>query len=68
MGLCKDSHTCEKHFFPGGEPVKNGYMELLASDPYADAVAHKHAGDKETLLIPVTAGTPVIPRTAAVKN
>ncbi|NMA70196.1 MAG: hypothetical protein GX958_12395 [Desulfitobacterium sp.] len=37
-------------------PNRKAFMELLASDPYADAIVHKYAGDKDTLLIPVTAG------------
>lgn len=37
-------------------PNRKGFMELLASDAYADALVHKYAGDKETLLIPVYGG------------
>lgn len=38
-------------------PNRKAFMELLASDAYADAIVHKNAGDKDTLLIPVTGGT-----------
>ncbi len=38
-------------------PNRKGFMELLASDAYADAIVHKYAGDKDTLLIPTTSGT-----------
>lgn len=38
-------------------PNRKAFMELLSSDAYADAVVHKNAGDKETLLIPVSTGT-----------
>lgn len=39
-------------------PNRKAFLELLASDEYADAVIHKYAGDKDTQLIPVSAGTP----------
>ncbi|NLB87961.1 MAG: hypothetical protein GX790_01850 [Syntrophomonadaceae bacterium] len=38
-------------------PNRKSFMELLSSDAYADAIVHKYAGDKDTLLIPTTAGT-----------
>ena len=38
-------------------PNRKAFLEMLASDEYADAVIHKYAGDKDTQLIPVSAGT-----------
>lgn len=38
-------------------PNRKAFLQLLASDEYADAVIHKYAGDKDTQLIPVSAGT-----------
>lgn len=38
-------------------PSRKAFLQMLASDEYADAVIHKYAGDKDTQLIPVSAGT-----------
>ena len=35
-------------------PNRKAFLQLLASDEYADAVIHKYAGDKDTQLIPVS--------------
>ena len=35
-------------------PNREAFIKLLASDPYADAIVHKYAGDKDTQLIPVS--------------
>jgi len=43
-------------------PNRRAFMELLVNDAYANAIVHKYAGDKETVLIPVTAGEVVVPQ------
>lgn len=47
-------------FYLVAYPNRRAFMELLVSDAYADAIVHKYAGDRETVLIPVTAGEVVV--------
>ncbi len=48
-------------------PSRRSFMDLLVTDAYANAIVHKYAGDKDTLLIPVTPGKPFVPEAATVK-
>ena len=48
-------------FYLVSYPSRESFISLLASDPYADAIVHKHAGDKNTQLIPVTTNEIITP-------
>lgn len=48
-------------FYLIGYPSRRAFMELLVTEAYANAIVHKYAGDKDTLLIPVYGATPVLP-------
>jgi len=48
-------------FYLIGYPSRRAFMELLVTDAYANAIVHKYAGDKDTVLIPVYGAKPVLP-------